>query len=171
MNFARIGADIVEVLIDVVSTFVEQFKAESRLNTSESFSDSFNLTIVDVGCITAEEENKEDLIQLSDNALKSFHITLSAAKITAKALSNFIEAIDTGSPIIGVSIDQELTYENLHLTQRHRLIGLRTYGENELFTLAYMQKHCSTSIADKDYARIKPHVEKKLAERYLYVEN
>ncbi|KAI8127873.1 Protein gone early [Lucilia cuprina] len=165
INFARIGSDILEVLIDSISTFVEQFKSDN----TETFFSSLNLAKVDVGCITADEEDADDLKELSEHALKSFHITLSSAKITAKALSSFLNAIDSSSPIIGASFDQEHTYEGLRLTERLRLPGLRSFNENELFTLAYMQKHCSTLIADKkDYARIKPHVEQKLAERYLF---
>lgn len=164
VNFARIGADILEVLIDSISTFVEQFKADNM----DNYRTNLNLAKVDVGCITADEEDADDLKELSENALKSFHITLSSAKITAKALSSFINAIDSSSPIIGASFDQEHTYESLRLTDRLRLPGLRSFNENELFTLSYMQKHCSTLIADKnDYARIKPHVEQQLAERYL----
>ncbi|XP_037814558.1 LOW QUALITY PROTEIN: protein gone early [Lucilia sericata] len=165
VNFARIGSDILEVLIDSISTFVEQFKSDN----TDAFFSSLNLAKVDVGCITADEEDADDLKELSEHALKSFHITLSSAKITAKALSSFLNAIDSSSPIIGASFDQEHTYESLRLTERLRLPGLRSFNENELFTLAYMQKHCSTLIADKkDYARIKPHVEQKLAERYLF---
>lgn len=163
VNFARIGSDIMEVLIDAISTFVEQYKADN-IDYHNSHTD---LAKVDVGCITADEQNTEDLRELSEHALKSFHITLSSAKITAKALSSFITAIDSSTAIRGSSFERDHTYESLRLTQRLRLPGLRSYNENELFTLAYMQKHCSTSIAEKDYAKIKPHVEQQLAERYL----
>ena len=164
VNFARIGSDILEVLIDSISTFAEQFKADN----GDALDINLNLAKVDIGCITAKEQDTDDIRELSENALKSFHITLSAAKITAKALSSFLNAIDSSSPIIGASFDQENTYESLRLTERLRLPGLRSFNENELFTLTYMQKHCSTLIADKnDYARIKPHVEQQLAERYL----
>ncbi|XP_075157462.1 endothelin converting enzyme 1 isoform X2 [Haematobia irritans] len=164
VNFARVGSDILEVLMDAISTFVEQFKTDNG-NGMQSHLD---MAKVDIECITAMENNRDDLQELSAHALKSFHITLSAAKITAKALSSFIAAIDEASPIIGASFDQVHTYESLKLTQRLRMPGLRSFNENELFTLAYMQKHCSTSIADKDYAKIKPHVEQQLAERYLF---
>lgn len=164
VNFARIGSDILEVLMDSITTFVEQYKADN----GDAFGIHLNLAEVDVGCITANEQDIEEFKELSENALKSFHITLSAAKITAKALSSFINAIDSSSPIIGASFDQEHTYESLRLTERLRLPGLRSFNENELFTLTYMQKHCSTLISDKNnYARIKPHVEQQLAERYL----
>ncbi|XP_058977917.1 protein gone early isoform X1 [Musca domestica] len=163
VNFARIGSDILEVLMDAVMTFVEQYKADNN-----DLHLHIDLGNVDIGCITAEEHNREELQELSTNALKSFHITLSGAKITAKALSSFLAAIDTASPIVGASFDQLHTYESLRLTQRLRIPGLRSYNENELFALAYMQKHCSTSIADKDYAKIKPHVEQQLAEKYLF---
>ncbi|KAM7349767.1 endothelin converting enzyme 1 isoform 2-T4 [Cochliomyia hominivorax] len=165
VNFARIGSDILEVLIDNISTFVEQFKADNM----DSNGSHLSLAKVEVDCITADEQDVDNLKELSENALKSFHITLSSAKIAAKALSSFINAIESSSPIIGASFDQEHTYESLRLTQRLRLPGLRSFNENELFTLAYMQKHCSTLIGNKnDYARIKPHVEQQLAERYLF---
>ena len=157
MNFARIGSDILEVLIDHLSTFVEQYNADNANDVRR-----FDLAKVDVGCLT--QGSNEDL---SQDALKSFHITLSAARTTARALSSFITAIDSSSPIMGASIDPQVTYENLRLTERLRIPGLRSYNENELFTLAYMQKHCSSSIADKDYAKIKPFVEQQVAEQYL----
>ncbi|XP_013100824.1 protein gone early isoform X2 [Stomoxys calcitrans] len=164
VNFARIGSDILEVLMDAISTFVEQFKVDNRYEMQSNL----DMAKVDIECITADEDDKEDLQELSSHSLKSFHITLSAAKITAKALSSFLTAIDEASPIVGASFDQVHTYESLKLTERLRIPGLRSFNENELFTLAYMQKHCSTSIADKDYAKIKPHVEQQLAERYLF---
>ncbi|XP_067639210.1 protein gone early isoform X2 [Eurosta solidaginis] len=171
VNFARIGTDILEVLIDSIYTFVEQYKAEHSILTNESLSAQFDLPKVDINCLlhtTKAQTSTHELNKLSAHALRSFHYTLSAAKIAARAQTNFIEAIDTGSPIIGASIDQGLTYENLRLKQRHRMPGLRSFNENELFTLAYMQKHCSTMIAGKDYAPVKPHVEQQLAENYLF---
>ncbi|XP_053949080.1 protein gone early isoform X1 [Anastrepha ludens] len=171
INFARIGADILEVLIDSIYTFVEQYKAEHAILTNESLAAQFDLPKVDVSCMLGEavaHNHASELDELSTHALRSFHYTLSAARIAARAQTTFIEAIDAGSPIIGASIDQWLTYENLRLTQRPRMPGLRSFNENELFTLAYMQKHCSTLIADKDYAPIKPHVEQQLAEEYLF---
>ncbi|XP_004520085.1 protein gone early isoform X2 [Ceratitis capitata] len=171
VNFARIGADILEVLIDSIYTFVEQYKAEHMILTNESLAARFDLPKVDVQCILGEVQTHShatELEELSAHALRSFHYTLSAAKIAARAQSTFIEAINAGNPIIGASTDQGLTYEKLRLTQRHRMPGLRSFNENELFTLAYMQKHCSTLIADKHYAPIKPHVEQQLAEEYLF---
>ncbi|XP_018800589.1 PREDICTED: protein gone early isoform X1 [Bactrocera latifrons] len=169
VNFARLGADILEVLIDSIYTFVEQYKAEHTILTNESLAAQFDLPNVDVKCILGEAaSHASDLDELSTHALRSFHYTLSAAKIAARAQTTFIEAIDTGSPIAGASIDQAMTYENLRLTHRHRMPGLRSFNENELFTLAYMQKHCSTLIADRYYAPIKPHVEQQLAEEYLF---
>ncbi|XP_036344344.1 protein gone early-like, partial [Rhagoletis pomonella] len=172
INFARIGADILEVLIDSIYTFVEQYKAEHTILTNESLAARFDLPKVDVNCILGESHahshHTDELDEMSAHALRSFHYTLSAARIAARAQTNFIEAIDTGTPITGASIEQGLTYENLRLTERHRMPGLRSFNENELFTLAYMQKHCSTLIADKDYAPIKPHVERQLAEEYLF---
>lgn len=138
--------------------------------TNESLAARFDLPKVDVQCILGEVQTHShatELEELSAHALRSFHYTLSAAKIAARAQSTFIEAINAGNPIIGASTDQGLTYEKLRLTQRHRMPGLRSFNENELFTLAYMQKHCSTLIADKHYAPIKPHVEQQLAEEYL----
>lgn len=163
VNFARIGSDILEVLMEAISTFAEQYKVDN----SYGMHSNLDLAKVDIACITADEQNRDELQELSPNALKSFHITLSAAKITAKALSSFITAIDSTSSIRGASFDKEHTYQSLRLTERLRMPGLRSFNENELFTLAYMQKHCSTSIADKDYTKIKPHVEQQLAERYL----
>ncbi|XP_055915562.1 protein gone early [Eupeodes corollae] len=161
VNFARVGADIVEKLIETVSIFENQYRFSSK-----SSSDSMEESVFKINAHCMEDVTGD--IELSENALSSFHTIMSAARITAKALTRFIESIDGAAPITGASIDPSLTYENLQLTNRKRLPGLRSLNENELFTLAYMQKHCSTPIADKDYARIKPHVEKKLAEMHLF---
>ncbi|XP_055840885.1 protein gone early [Episyrphus balteatus] len=160
VNFARVGADIVEKLIETISIFEKQY----RFSSKSSDSNEESIFKINTQCI----ENDVMDIDLSESSLSSFHTIMSAARITAKALTRFIESIDSAAPITGASIDPSLTYENLQLTNRKRLPGLRSLNENELFTLAYMQKHCSTPIADKDYARIKPHVEKKLAEMYLF---
>lgn len=164
VNFARIGTDILETLIDSLSTFLLQFNADIGDSVPE-----IEYAQPDISCLTAGQPPHlaHELRQLSVEALKSFHVTLSAARTAARALSSFVTAIDAGTAIQGAGINQVVTYEALGLTQRLRVPGLRSFNENELFTLAYMQQHCSTTIADKDYARIKPHVERQLAESYL----
>lgn len=161
VNFARVGADIVEKLVESISIFEKQYKHDTKSDWNEE-----SIFTINPDCLGEEIEDLD--LSETENALSSFHTIMSAARITAKALTRFIESIDNAAPITGASIDPTLTYENLQLTNRKRLAGLRSLNENELFTLAYMQKHCSTPIADKDYARIKPHVEKKLAEMYLF---
>lgn len=141
---------------------MEQYNADNASDVRR-----FDLAKVDLNCLAQAENYAHDLQQLSEEAKKSFHITLSAARTTARALSTFITAIDSSSPIMGASINPQITYETLRLNERLRMPGLRSYNENEMFTLAYMQKHCSSTIADKDYAKIKPYVEQQLAERYL----
>lgn len=167
MNFARIGTDILEALIDNFSTFLLQFNTQST-DISDA-APEIRYAQPDVNCLAAGQPPRlvHELNELSSNALKSFHVTLSAARTAARALSNFVNAIDAGSAIQGSGIDQANTYEALGLTRRLRIPGLRSFNENELFTLSYMQQHCSTTIADKDYARIKPLVESQLAESYL----
>ncbi|XP_068154731.1 protein gone early isoform X1 [Drosophila tropicalis] len=168
LNFARIGSDILETLIENFATFLLQFNAQSA-DLSDAVPE-IRYAQPDVNCLAAGQPPhlSHELAELSPSALKSFHVTLSAARTAARALSSFVSAIDAGRAIQGAGIDQAGTYETLGLTQRLRVPGLRSYNENELFTLAYMQQHCSTAIADKDYARIKPHVEQQLAERYLF---
>lgn len=167
VNFARIGTDILETLIDSLSTFLLQFNAQST-EIGDAVPE-IQYAQPDINCLTAGQPPhlEHELRQLSVEALKSFHVTLSAARTAARALSSFVTAIDAGNAIQGAGINQVVTYEALGLTQRLRVPGLRSFNENELFTLAYMQQHCSTPIADKDYARIKPHVERQLAESYL----
>ncbi|KPU75498.1 uncharacterized protein Dana_GF22288, isoform B [Drosophila ananassae] len=168
VNFARIGTDILEALIDNFSTFLLQFNAQS-VDVSDAVPE-IRYAQPDVNCLAAGQPPRlaHELSELSSSALKSFHVTLSAARTAARALSSFVGAVDAGNAIQGAGIDQVNTYEALGLTRRLRVPGLRSFNENELFTLAYMQQHCSTTIADKDYARIKPHVESQLAERYLF---
>ncbi|KAL7744902.1 hypothetical protein ACLKA6_007179 [Drosophila palustris] len=168
VNFARIGTDILETLIDNLSVFLLQFNAQGA-DISDAVPE-IEYAQPDVACLSAGQPPQlgHELRQMSLEALKSFHVTLSAARTAARALSSFVSAIDAGNAIQGAGIDQVVTYEALGLTRRLRVPGLRSYNENELFTLAYMQQHCSTTIADKDYARIKPHVERQLAERYLF---
>ncbi|KAH8278155.1 hypothetical protein KR018_005339 [Drosophila ironensis] len=168
VNFARIGTDILEALIDNFPTFLLQFNAQS-MDIGDA-APEIHYAQPDVNCLAAGQPPRlaHELNELSSSALKSFHVTLSAARTAARALSSFVGAVDAGSAIQGAGIDQVNTYEALGLTRRLRVPGLRSFNENELFTLAYMQQHCSTTIADKDYARIKPHVESQLAERYLF---
>ncbi|KAL9877928.1 protein gone early isoform X1 [Glossina fuscipes] len=161
VNFARIGSDILEALISAISIFVEQYKAEHDIDYLDLFQMNEN-------CLSSEDFDNDIVRELSVDAWSNFYTTLSAARVAAKALSSFITAIDSSSPIIGASYDQATTYQSLRLVERLRLPGLRSYNENELFTLAYMQKHCSIPIADKDYARIKPYVERKLPESYIF---
>lgn len=161
VNFARIGSDILEVLISAISIFVEQYKAEHDVDYLDLFQMNEN-------CLSNEYFDNDIIHELSEDTWSNFYTTLSAARVAAKALTSFITAIDSSSPIVGASYDQATTYQSLRLVERLRLPGLRSYNENELFTLAYMQKHCSIPIADKDYARIKPYVERKLPESYFF---
>jgi hypothetical protein len=59
------------------------------------------------------------------------------------------------------SIDSDLVQ---HLNLEKRQVGLRQFDRNALFSLVYLQKHCSV-IEDEGYKQIKVWVENNMPER------
>lgn len=169
VNFARIGNDILQVLIDTISIFVEQYRS-NNIEIGDENESLVNLAKFDLNCLRSYHTKAVgDYMNLDNDeqAVKSLKTVLSATKIAGRALSTFITAIDGGEEITGAAFDSDRTYELLGLTKRLRLPGLRSYNDNELFTLAYMQRHCSVPLSGNNYNRIKPYVEQKFSENYL----
>jgi hypothetical protein len=84
--------------------------------------------------------------------------SITSTNIAQRALTSLIEKIEKEP----ASFDSTLVKEmNIHKRQS----GLMKYGQKELFSLTYLQKHCS--IISDEYKNVKVFAEGKLPERQM----
>lgn len=161
MNFARIGSDITEVMFEVIDLYARQY-AEGLYYESNSTAGFTDMLKFSQDCIRDEILSGQ---VLPKNVRENIHISLSATKLAARALSDFILSVDSKGKLHSGTIFEELKDLN-----SKRLAGLKAYNHNELFTLSKMQKHCSAPIVNHNYyAQIKPHIEGHITEKQLLV--
>lgn len=60
-----------------------------------------------------------------------------------QSFGSLLDKIDRNERIFESGISERTTYEVLGLRKGHRQPGLRKYDAQQLFTLAYLQKHCA----------------------------
>lgn len=81
--------------------------------------------------------------------------TMTAADVAQKALNSLLVRIENND------VDNRELVKQLNLNKRQN--GLIKYDHDALFTLIYLQKHCS--VIDDDYKHVKALVENILPER------
>ena len=84
--------------------------------------------------------------------------TITAGDVAQRAMNSLFVKIDNNEKFFDTDLIKEL---NLNKRQN----GLRQYDHNELFSLIFLQKHCS--VIDEDYKHVKVLIEKELPEREM----
>lgn len=148
-------------MFKVIDLYSKQY-AENLYYESNSTAGFVDILKFSQDCIT------EDLLArqvLPKDVRENVHISLSATKLAARALNDFILSVDTKGQLYSGTI-----YEELKELNAKRLAGLKSFNHNKLFTLVKMQKHCNAPIVDRNYyASIKPHIERHITEKQLWV--
>lgn len=85
--------------------------------------------------------------------------TITAGEIAQKALNSFITKIEKHPQMV----DSDLI-KHLNLDKRQN--GLRQFDNDALFSIAFLQKHCSV-IEDDTYKSVKVLIENNLPEREM----
>lgn len=160
LNFARLGADISLVIHDAVNTLAEQFR-----NVETSLPRHILENVFD------EEAQKCMTKKLSSVYLNTAHISnatklhsyleLSATSLLSASFQSLLDKITRNERIYVADIPEKSTYETLGLRTPRRQPGLQRYDEQQLFALAFLQKHCA--VPDKGALRFS----KILVENYI----
>uniref|UniRef100_A0A336M5P6 CSON009438 protein n=1 Tax=Culicoides sonorensis TaxID=179676 RepID=A0A336M5P6_CULSO len=151
INFARIGTDIAEALIEAVQTLSHRYSNDVRSSKPLPY-----------GAIIESQTTKclklpKPLGILPIDAQRTQLISLSAVKLTKTALIQVLHKLKKQE----IDVFQ---YFGHHLTNGdfQRLPSLRKYDAHQLFDLTLMQRHCS--YANIKYKRLKPFIENVLSE-------
>lgn len=172
VNFARLGKDITDTLLNIVAEINKDYEIKSEIVRSRGGAQSGALT--DIRYMTygnkVEGESKRCILnklnlrdpkvpqKTKDNLYKQVRV----ARITTRALASLLYMIDNGKHVTGMG---KVSFADLGIKKRMRQAGLRQLDEYQLFSVAYMQNYCSE--ADQNYAKLKPYIELEVSRRSL----
>uniref|UniRef100_A0A182JM27 Peptidase M13 N-terminal domain-containing protein n=1 Tax=Anopheles atroparvus TaxID=41427 RepID=A0A182JM27_ANOAO len=142
VNFARLGADIAQVLQSALHTLTEQYaNNEETVRKTVRRNNVFNGAAQK--CMARTLLHAPNGGRISNTTRLNLYLELSAVNVLTRAFGTLLDRIDRNERIYAGDISEKTTYEMLGLSQHHRLPGLQPYDEHQLFTLAYFQRHCS----------------------------
>ncbi|KFB38790.1 hypothetical protein ZHAS_00006360 [Anopheles sinensis] len=143
VNFARLGAEIAQVLQSAIHTLTEQYwnvETSGRGGTVRH-DNVFNGEAQK--CMARTLLHTPNGGRISNATRLNLYLELSAVNVLTQAFGTLLDKIDRNERIYESDISEKTTYEMLGLSQHRRLPGLQPYDERQLFTLAYFQRHCS----------------------------
>lgn len=162
INFARIGSDLADILLKAVFLIGEQYKEMVVYNQNSTNTPTFNNDIEGEAYKCIEAKIK-DHYTLPTSVKMNFFSKLTASRVAMRALKSFLIKVDNNERIIDSGdLSDRITYGTFDLNASKRQAGLRQYDADQLYSLAYMQKHCS--IVELEYDKIKPYVEDAIQE-------
>ncbi|KAL1401977.1 hypothetical protein pipiens_006283, partial [Culex pipiens pipiens] len=143
LNFARLGADISLVIHDAVNTLAEQFgNVEASRQPRHIRENVFD-----------EEAQKCMTKKLQSIYLNTAHISnatklhsyleLASTSMLAQSFQSLLEKIARNERLPVADIPEKSTYASLGLRHFRRQPGLQRYDEQQLFALAFLQRHCA----------------------------
>ncbi|XP_058831508.1 protein gone early [Topomyia yanbarensis] len=141
LNFARLGADISLVIHDAINTLTEQFKNTETNQPRHIVENVFDEEAQQ--CITRILPHSFHPTRISNESKLHLYLELSAASVLRQAFGTLLDKIDRNERIFESEISEKTTYEVLGLRHWRRQAGLRRYDQQQLFSLAYLQKHCA----------------------------
>lgn len=141
VNFARLGADISLVLHDAINILAEQFKntetTQPKHILENVFQDEAQKCMVNTLPVTI------NAARISNSSKLNLYLELAAGSVLSQSFGTLLDKIDRNERIFESGISERTTYEVLGLRNGHRQPGLRKYDAQQLFSLAYLQKHCA----------------------------
>lgn len=190
INFARIGFDISQALLEATFLFGEQYKAQqysqnygttgeslkNRKFSTES-TDCFERLILlyqinvwtisifknTLSCRYIDETDRD----IPYDARISLLSQILSGRFALNALNTFLHNVHTNTPIPEAILQDGLSYTQLGLQTDKRQAGLRQYDHGQLFSLAFMQRSCGYSHGD--YYEYKPYIEGEVDELFRLV--
>lgn len=83
--------------------------------------------------------------RLMNETRLNLYLGLSAVTVLTRAFGTLLSKIERNERIYEADILEQTTYEMLGLNRQPalRLPGLQPYDEQQLFTLTYLQRHCT----------------------------
>lgn len=100
---------------------------------------------------------------MPQSAKNSLISDLSSGRFTSNCLAEFLRLMEASQPVPDSELPDTVTYDLFDLRQRNRQPGLRALDDMQLFSLAYMQRFCSST--DGNYDSFKAFVEREIAAR------
>ncbi|XP_058444866.1 protein gone early [Malaya genurostris] len=141
LNFARLGADISLVIHDTINTLTEQFRNTETNQPKHILDNVFDDEAQQ--CMTKILPHSFHPTRISNASKLHLYLELSAGSMLRQAFGTLLAKIDRNERIFESEISEKTTYDVLGLRQWRRQAGLRRYDQQQLFSLAYLQKHCA----------------------------
>ncbi|XP_055623689.1 protein gone early isoform X2 [Toxorhynchites rutilus septentrionalis] len=165
LNFARLGSDISLVIQDAINTFAEQLKniegdksqhfGLSSARLGNIFSKQAQRCVTNVPSVPKGTPKDRQLERIGNVNRLNLYLEVSSVGMLTRAFETLVEKIHRNERIFESAISEKTTYELLGLRERHLQPGLRKYSEQQLYALAYMQKHCAVaSVSTKRLTRL-----------------
>lgn len=172
VNFARIGRDMTDTLVNVVEEMNQEYLIKSEIVRSKGGAAQTgalkNIRYIPYGNTVAGESkrcilNKLNLRQpkVPKRAQDDLYNQIRVARITTRALNGLRQAIDSGNET-GI---EKVKFADLGLKRRLRQPGLRQLDELQMFSVAFMQNYCAEM--DPNYAKLKPFIEQEVSRRSM----
>uniref|UniRef100_A0A182FJA2 Peptidase M13 N-terminal domain-containing protein n=1 Tax=Anopheles albimanus TaxID=7167 RepID=A0A182FJA2_ANOAL len=154
VNFARLGADIAFALQSAIHTLIEQYRNVELASGAhqQPHPQQHQQNVLDE---EAQNCMPRSLIQgffvtagsgrLMNETRLNLYLGLSAVTVLTRAFGTLLSKIERNERIYEADILEQTTYEMLGLNRQPalRLPGLQPYDEQQLFTLTYLQRHCT----------------------------
>ncbi|XP_055588245.1 protein gone early [Uranotaenia lowii] len=142
VNFARLGSDISLVIHDAINTLTEQFAQTAKDQPKQTLENVFDEEAQE--CISRIIPHIFHPSKVSNSSKLDLYLELSAGSLLSQAFGTLLDKIDRNERIFESDIPEKSTYEAMGLRHNRRQPGLRKYDEQQLFSLALLQKHCAT---------------------------
>ncbi|XP_063704868.1 protein gone early [Culicoides brevitarsis] len=155
INFARVGTDIAEALVEAIQTLSHRYSNDVQSSKPLPYG-------------TVIEEQTTRCLKLATpfgvlpiDAQRAQLVSLSATKLTKTAITVALNKLKTKD-------DRSVAQFGHHLSDgdHERLPSLQKYDAHQLFDFVLLQRHCSS--AALSYKKLKPFVEHVLAEEETF---
>ncbi|XP_062538314.1 protein gone early [Armigeres subalbatus] len=141
LNFARLGADISLIIHDAINTLAEQFKNAEHTLPKHILENVFQDEARK--CMIKTLPDTINAARISNSSKLNLYLELAAGSMLSQSFGTLLDKIDRNERIFESEISERTTYEVLGLRNARRHPGLRKYDAQQLFSLAYLQKHCA----------------------------
>ncbi|XP_059616553.1 protein gone early [Phlebotomus argentipes] len=163
VNFAHIGKDFVEVIVEAIKFHQE---SHARMMNSSRTTSGENKSIHELfRCLT--KKSPYDTTSVPIEAQKKLYVDIESNRILLRAFKSFLKSIDHNVPIYDSTVPETVTYDSFGLRRRLRQPGLRIFSETELLVLSQLQRYCVLDDASS-YDRIKVFMEMEFPRREIF---
>ncbi|XP_037927153.1 protein gone early isoform X2 [Hermetia illucens] len=156
VNFARVGADIAELLLRMVFLHSAQYNDKQKLSNHSV--NSISILGDSIECLNRDIEDKS----IPNAVITKLYRRISSINLASKSMQSFVRKVDNSEPISGSSGLEDINYHDLELDRKDRQAGMRKFENEQIFVLSQLQRYCS--VTSESYSRYKPYIEGDIAE-------